>query len=94
MNQELYTFWRYSSGPGSFRKCLGGKVVKFIDKDIVKVENYGGGCFRYFIVMPLEQGIEIQRDLDELENLYSHEYKALNEKYQKLHDEILKVPNG
>lgn len=92
MNQELYAFWKYSSGSGSYKNCLGGPVEKLINKDTVKVKNYGGACFYHFIIMPLEEGLAIQEKLDDLSEEFKKKYQNLNKEFEKRHNEILKVP--
>lgn len=89
--QELFAFWRYDSGFGWLKKCLCGKIEKFNESGSVYIPSYQASFFP-FKILPMKQALEIKARLDVLEVQYRNELKELKEKYDKLHDEIIKVP--
>jgi hypothetical protein len=64
---KLYAFWAHDRYPG----CLGGKVEAFHKDGLVSVASYGPGFLATPLkVLPLEEGLALQKRLNELHDQY------------------------
>lgn len=75
MTQRLYAFWKYDRPP----HYLGGEVIEMHENGRVSVDGYGGKTFQPAKIVPYEQGVKIQRELEKLENDYTDRITLLNE---------------
>lgn len=93
MEQRLYAFWKYSNGfYKPTHRCLGSEIAEFKKDGYVKMVGYGGNIFKPFKICPLEEGLELQKKLDNLDAEYEAELKTLQAKYKKLNDDLIVIP--
>jgi hypothetical protein len=82
---KLYAFWSYDLFP----YLLGGPVDRVLPGKVVKVKNYGGSTFCWEILMPLEEGLKMQRELDQLAREYDNEIKQVKQEFKDKRDKLL-----
>ena len=74
---KLYAFWRYDKYP----YVVGGTITVMRENGWVECKEYGPGhCFKPLIVLPVEAGRALRKQLDSLDEGY-------REAQKKLHDE-------
>ena len=71
-----YAFWKYDRFPF----VLGGEVTGFRGDGWVETENYGWGCyFKPIKIVPLEDGLAMQEELDKQQSDYERLMESVKE---------------
>jgi hypothetical protein len=78
---KLYAFWSHSSHAPHF--LLGGEVVNVQDDGCVEVKGYDGYAFQPTKIVSLKAGLEMKKELDNLEARYNQEITEIKNKYNK-----------
>jgi hypothetical protein len=74
MNKKLYAFWKYDLFP----YILGGEVRDIDDRGLVYIEAYQGR-FKPILILPLEKGLAIKKELNNLEREFRTKTKELRQ---------------
>lgn len=85
--KRLYAFWEYDNFPINFPGVLGGEVVDIKSGGKIEPEGYPGFSFVPIKILPYEDGIALNAQIDQLSSDFDAELKKLTKKYkQKLQD--------
>jgi hypothetical protein len=89
MNKKLYAFWKYDRFPF----CLGGEVTDMRADGSVETVGYGPGFyFKPFLLLPLKEGKEKARELENLKNVYNESKKQLTKVFTDKAEKIIQIP--
>lgn len=88
--QRLYAFWEYDLFP----YCKGSEIEEILLNGNIRTvqKGYGGAIFKPFIILPLEQGLDLKLKLDGLATEFRSQERELNRKFKRLVDDIIKLP--
>lgn len=77
--KPLYVFWKYDLYP----YCLGSEVNDIGKNGCFKVKQYGGPTVKPLIVLEKSEGINLQKEIDELNAEYQEELEKLKKEYKE-----------
>ena len=84
--KKLFAFWKYDQFP----YLLGAPVSKINEKGMWHAPNYQM-WFRPQKLLPIKQGEELKEKLEKLDKEYKKEHKLVDEKFNKLLEELIKT---
>lgn len=79
--KKLYAFWKYNSWPYALPGIIGSEVKDICSGGKIKAEGYPGFLFTPIKILPLDDGIKIRSELDELTKYYKKDLEKLNKSY-------------
>lgn len=85
MNQRIMAFWSYDVFP----YLLSSEVVKITPDGYVKTIDYGDKCFKPVLLLPLEEGEKVLRDLILLRNEFEASQRELLDSFKEKRKKLL-----